>query len=175
MAATAERTDPHLWEQVKAKVKRGGKGGAPGQWSARKAQLAVADYKRQGGGYRGRKSADNHLAQWTREEWGTRSGKPSGETHERYLPKAARKKLTRAEYDRTTARKRADTAKGKQFSRQPKDVAQKVASTRAPYRRPRDSGEPTKAALMAEARRRDIPGRSRMDKAALLRALRRTG
>lgn len=142
MAATAERTDPQLWERVKAKVTKGDKGGAPGAWSARKAQLAVAEYKREGGGYRGRKSADNHLVQWTREDWGTRSGKPSGKTHERYLPKAARQTLSRSDYERTTRKKRADTANGRQFSRQPKDVAAKVAPTRSPYRR--GSQEPTR-------------------------------
>ncbi len=137
MAGTAERTDPKLWEDVKAKVTSGGKGGKPGQWSARKAQLAVLEYKKRGGGYKGLKGADNHLVRWTREDWGTKSGKPSAKTHERYLPKAARSKLTDEEYKRTTARKRADSAKGVQFSRQPQDVADKVAPFRAPRSAPR--------------------------------------
>jgi len=34
------------------RIKAGGKGGAPGQWSARKAQMLAAAYKRAGGGYR---------------------------------------------------------------------------------------------------------------------------
>ena len=34
------------------RIKRGGKGGAPGQWSARKAQMLAQAYKRAGGGYR---------------------------------------------------------------------------------------------------------------------------
>lgn len=72
---------------MKAEITRGGKGGKPGQWSARKAQLAVARYKKCGGGYKGDQSADNRLVQWTPEAWGTRSGKPSGKTLERYLPK----------------------------------------------------------------------------------------
>lgn len=169
MAQTAERTDPKLWEKVKAEVTHGNKGGAPDQWSARKAQLAVADYKKRGGGYKGKKSADNHLARWTQEDWGTRSGKPSGETHERYLPKKAREKLSDAEYQRTTAKKRADAARGRQFSRQPPDVAAKVAPTRSPYRRARAT--PTNAMLMAEARKRNIPGRSRMNKEQLADAL----
>jgi hypothetical protein len=130
MAASAEKTDPKLWEQVKRRVTRGSKGGDPGEWSARKAQIAVAEYKKAGGGYKGRKSADNHLSQWTKEEWGTRSGKPSKKTGERYLPRKARQKLTKEEYDRTTAKKRADTRKGRQFSAQPKDVAKKTASAR---------------------------------------------
>ena len=166
MAETAKRTDPKLWERVKGEVTAGDKGGEAGQWSARKAQLAVAAYKKAGGGYEGRKDPHNSLAEWTKEEWGTNSGAKSGDTHERYLPKAARDALTDEEYRRTTAAKRRDTRLGRQHSAQPADIAEKTA-------RYRDAGahEPTKAALMAEARRRDIPGRSKMDKAALAGAL----
>lgn len=167
MSATAEKTDPELWEKVKEEVTEGDKGGEPGQWSARKAQLAVNEYKKEGGGYRGKKSQDNHLVQWAQEDWGTRSGKPSGETHERYLPKEAREHLSKADYDRTTAKKRADTRKGRQFSAQPKDVAAKTA----PYRHHDGRAERSKADLYAEARRRNVPGRSKMNKAELERAL----
>ena len=41
MAKSAERTDPELWEKVKKEITRSSKGGRPGQWSARKAQIAV--------------------------------------------------------------------------------------------------------------------------------------
>src|SRR3954452_16904751 len=172
MAGTAERTDPDLWDKIKAEVTRGSKGGEAGQWSARKAQLAVGEYKKRGGRYKGAKSADNHLSQWMREDWGTRSGQPSGKTHERYLPNKARETLSDKDYDRSTAKKRADTAKGRQFSRQPADVAAKVKPTR-------DGGKGTathdaggsKQALMAEARKRNIPGRSRMSKDELAKAL----
>ena len=50
MSDTAEKTDPALWEEVKEEVTAGSKGGRAGQWSARKAQLAVAEYKKRGGG-----------------------------------------------------------------------------------------------------------------------------
>lgn len=130
MAGSAQKTDPKLWEQVKRRVTRGSKGGDPGEWSARKAQMAVQEYKKAGGGYVGKKKEDNSLRQWTKEDWGTRSGRPSKKTGERYLPKAARKKLSQEEYGRTTAKKRADTAKGRQFSAQPKDVARKAAGAR---------------------------------------------
>ena len=166
MSGTAEKTDPKLWEKVKSKVTKGDKGGKPGQWSARKAQLAVHDYKAEGGGYKGEKSEDNHLRQWTKEEWGTQSGETSGRTGERYLPKDAHEHLTKEQYARTTAKKRADTRKGRQFSAQPTDVAKKTA-------RDRDTGHPTdtKAALYAEAKRRNLPGRSKMSKADLHKAL----
>lgn len=131
MAGTARRTDPELWETVKAEVTAGEKGGHAGQWSARKAQFAVQEYKRRGGGYEGGKKKDNSLKQWTDEDWGTKSGKKSTETGERYLPKEARELLSSKEYERTTAKKRKDTSKGKQFSDQPEDVAKKTAKHRA--------------------------------------------
>ncbi len=170
MSAVAEKTDPKLWDKVKGEVTRSDKGGKPGQWSARKAQLATQEYKKEGGHYRGKKTADNHLGQWTDEEWGTKSGRKSGDTGERYLPKAAREHLTDAEYRRTTAKKRADTRKGRQFSAQPKDVAAKTAHDRHTGSG-RDKGEPTKAALMAKARAKNVSGRSKMSKAELQKAV----
>lgn len=172
MAGTAKKTDPKLWEKVKKDVTRSSKGGKPGQWSARKAQMAVQDYKEEGGGYEGKKSSDNHLKQWTDEEWGTKSGQKSGETGERYLPKKARETLSDDEYQRSTAKKRADSAKGKQHSKQPKDVAKKAAAARkaSPKTGSRDNG-PTKAELMRKARAKNIPGRSTMSKGELERAL----
>ncbi|MBA1157460.1 hypothetical protein [Microvirga mediterraneensis] len=165
MAGTAKKTNPKLWETVKAKVTKGAKGGKPGQWSARKAQMAVAEYKKEGGSYEGRKSAANHLRKWEDEDWGTKSGRKSGETGERYLPAKSRKALTDGEYKRTTEKKRADTRKGRQFSKQPRDIAKKAAAAR------KTPSSVTKAQLMKRARRRDIPGRSRMTKAELERAL----
>ena len=162
MAATADKTDPKLWDKVKKDVTKDGKGGKPGQWSARKAQLAVAEYKSEGGGYAGEKSADNHLSQWTHEEWGTKSGKESGKTGERYLPKAARESLSDAEYKKTTAKKREDTRKGKQFSAQPAAIARKTASAR--------QGD-TRESLLKQAAAKGIKGRSRMKKDELAKAL----
>ncbi len=131
MATTAQRTQPELWEKVKVEITASDKGGRAGEWSARKAQMAVQEYKRRGGGYVGAKRADNHLVQWTREEWGTGSGQESLKTGERYLPKKAREALTDEEYRRTTQKKRADLSEGRQFSRQPADVARKTAPFRS--------------------------------------------
>ena len=47
----AKRTHPKLWEKIKKQVTQGDKGGKPGQWSARKAQLCVQIYKKAGGRY----------------------------------------------------------------------------------------------------------------------------
>lgn len=164
MSETAEKSDPALWEKVKEKVTAGAKGGKKGQWSARKAQMAVAEYKKRGGGYKGGKDADNSLHQWTEEEWGTKSGKQSGKTGERYLPKKAREALSDSEYARTTAKKRADTRKGRQFSPQPDDIAEKTAEAR---------DHRTRKDLYAEAQKREIAGRSKMNKAQLRDALSR--
>lgn len=162
MSTTAKRTDPKLWEKIKAEITAGDKGGNAGEWSARKAQMAVAEYKKRGGGYEGKRDPHNSLHEWSEEDWGTKSGKKSGDTHERYLPRKAREALSDQEYQRTTAKKRADTRKGKQFSAQPKDVAEKVK----PYR-----DHTTKAELYAEAKKRGVPGRSTMSKAELAKAL----
>lgn len=121
------RTNEKLWEKVKAQVKASSKGGDPGEWSARKAQLAGKMYKEKGGKYSGEKTkAQKSLSAWTKQEWGTKSGKPSSETGERYLPKKAIKALSPAEYAATTKAKREGTKAGKQFVKQPESVAKKV-------------------------------------------------
>ena len=163
MASSAERSDPALWERVKHEVMAGDKGGDAGEWSARKAQLAVQRYKAEGGGYKGRKAADNHLAQWTHEEWGTKSGKASKATGERYLPKRAREALSDKEYAETTAKKRADTAKGKQHSAQPQKIAEKAADARL--------ADLPRTELLKRAAQHKVAGRSRMKKAELVQAL----
>lgn len=45
-------TKPTLRKRLFAAIKAGSKGGKPGQWSARKAQLLAKRYKEKGGGYR---------------------------------------------------------------------------------------------------------------------------
>ena len=166
MSKTAEKSDPELWDKVKDEVTAGDKGGKPGQWSARKAQMASAEYQKRGGGYEGEKSKNNHLQEWTDEDWGTKSGEKSEDTGERYLPKEAREALTDKEYARTSAKKRADTTKGKQYSAQPEDIGEKTAEHR-------DMGkaDKTKAELYEEAKAKDLAGRSTMSKAQLAKAL----
>ena len=135
MGKVAKKTKPKLWNRVKNQVKASGKGGRPGQWSARKAQLATQKYKQAGGGYSGKKSSNNSLKKWGREDWGTKSGKNSTQgkeaTGERYLPKKKRDQLTKEEYASTSRKKREDTKKGKQFSKQPEKVAKKTSSKKA--------------------------------------------
>jgi hypothetical protein len=130
MGETAKKTNKALWDRVVSRIKSGSKGGDTGEWSARKAQLAVSEYKKAGGGYSGKKSASNSLSKWTKQKWTTKSGKPSKETGERYLPEKAIKSLTDSEYAATTKAKREGDKEGKQFVKQPKSVAEKVRKYR---------------------------------------------
>ena len=50
--AAGNYTKPSLRKSIFNRIKAGGKGGAPGQWSARKAQMVASAYKKAGGGYR---------------------------------------------------------------------------------------------------------------------------
>ena len=126
------RTKPALWESIKRKVKSQTiQGTRSGQWSARKAQLAVREYKSRGGGYIGKKSKSNSLARWGRQKWRTRSGKNSSLTGERYLPSEAIRHLTSREYSRTSYAKRRSMRKGQQYSRQPRDIAAKTRKYRS--------------------------------------------
>jgi hypothetical protein len=72
------------------------------------------------------KAPQKSLKDWTSQNWKTKSGKPSSETGERYLPERAIKSLTAAEYAATTRAKREATKAGKQFSKQPKRIAEKI-------------------------------------------------
>ena len=72
------------------------------------------------------KKSQRSLKAWTKQKWRTKSGKKSSETGERYLPEKAIKSLSSKEYAATSKKKREDTAKGKQFSKQPKKIAKKT-------------------------------------------------
>jgi hypothetical protein len=76
------------------------------------------------------KAPQKSLKDWGAQKWRTKSGKPSSETGERYLPEKAIKALSSAEYGATTKAKREGTKAGKQFVKQPKKVAAKVARFR---------------------------------------------
>lgn len=77
------------------------------------------------------KAPQKSLKDWTKQKWRTKSGKPSAKTGERYLPEKAIKSLSPSEYAATTKAKREGTAKGKQFVKQPKKIADKVKPFRA--------------------------------------------
>jgi hypothetical protein len=78
----------------------------------------------------GLKKSQQSLSNWTKQNWRTKSGKKSSKTGERYLPEAAIKALTPAEYAATSRAKRKGTKQGKQFVKQPKAIAKKTARYR---------------------------------------------
>jgi hypothetical protein len=121
----AKYTDPALRARLKDEVVGGDKGGKPGQWSARKAQLLRAEYEKAGGDYRGEKDAgQQHLSQWTEEEWQTSDGSADARTGDssekggasrRYLPKEAWEHLSEEEKRATDAAKAQGSEQGEQF------------------------------------------------------------
>ena len=74
------------------------------------------------------------LANWTKQKWTTKSGKPSTQgskaTGERYLPEKAIKALSSSEYAATSAAKRKASRAGRQVAKQPKKIARKTARFR---------------------------------------------
>ena len=76
------------------------------------------------------RKSQRSLKAWSKQKWRTKSGKPSKQTGERYLPTAAIKSLTPAEYAATTREKRKGKKAGKQFTKQPKGIAKKTARFR---------------------------------------------
>ena len=82
----------------------------------------------------GLKAPQRSLKAWTNQKWRTKSGKPSTQgskaTGERYLPSSAIKSLSSKEYAATTRAKRKAKKAGKQFSKQPKNIAAKTRAHR---------------------------------------------
>ncbi|WP_266367743.1 hypothetical protein [Tellurirhabdus rosea] len=110
-------TDLALREKLKNKIMEGDKGGKPGQWSARKAQLLKKEYEEAGGGYHSSKKTESQksLQKWTDEDWQTSDGKEAdrkgGTT--RYLPKEAWDKLSPEEKKATNVKKQTASRAGK--------------------------------------------------------------
>jgi hypothetical protein len=126
-----ERTKPLLWQSIVKRITNEETAGTKaGQWSARKAQMAVKEYKKMGGEYTTTKSDNNSLVKWSNQHWKTKSGKPSSETGERYLPEKAIEALTSNQYKQTSEVKKKDMTEGKQFSKQPKNIAEIVREYR---------------------------------------------
>jgi len=129
-------TKPSLRKRILQRVTASSKGGKPGQWSARKAQIVASEYKEAGGGYTGpKKESQRSLSKWTKEKWRTKSGKPSTQgpeaTGERYLPEKAIKALSPAEYSATSQKKREGLRKGLQFVKNTKKAESAGRSARS--------------------------------------------
>jgi len=130
-STVARKTNPVLWSRIVSKVKAEYIGGTnAGQWSARKAQIAVKRYKDAGGRYIGPISSSNSLRRWSKQDWRTRSGAPSHVTGERYLPKEAIEHLTKKEYDEVSASKRRAMRSGRQYSSMSSSIVRKVRKYR---------------------------------------------
>lgn len=132
MASSSEDryTDLQLRDRIKAEVTAGDRGGKPGQWSARKAQLVAAEYKRAGGEYTTDKEHESagakHLDEWTDEQWQTSDGSADADHgRRRYLPKEAWEQLTDEEKQQTDRVKADGDAHGEQY------VANTPAAARA--------------------------------------------
>ena len=136
-AKPAAYTKPELREKIKEKVKAGDKGGRPGQWSARKAQLLATEYKKEGGDYKegGKTEGQKHLESWGEEKWQTADGKKAiqGKTTSRYLPKKAWDKLSPTEKKATDEKKKAGSRTGQQFvaNTAPAKKARKTATKKS--------------------------------------------
>ncbi len=127
MSKVAKRTDQKLWEGCKAEAID-----KMGKFSARAMQYAVKLYKDRGGKYEGKKSGDNSLVKWTKEEWDYVGEKG----HSRYLPKVVRKKLTTGEKAATSRAKNKGTEEGKQWVKQPVKIAKKTSKIKSNLNNP---------------------------------------
>ncbi|PNS18143.1 hypothetical protein CAC42_3588 [Sphaceloma murrayae] len=116
-------SDPKLRDQVKEEIHNSDKGGAPGQWSARKAQMMASEYKKRGGGYNqdkqsGQDESQKSLSKWGDEDWQTKEGsgdaKKEDGTQKRYLPKKAWENMTEEEKEATEKEKEKGSKAGKQ-------------------------------------------------------------
>ena len=76
------------------------------------------------------KKSQQSLKDWSKQDWGTKSGKKSSETGERYLPKKAREALSDSEYAATTAAKVKIKLPVNNTLTQPKKIAEKTAKFR---------------------------------------------
>ena len=105
-------TDPELRARLKDEIQAGARGGKPGQWSARQAQLLVRESEKAGGGYPDaghRSDRQRHLKQWQQQDWHTAGGDADARGDDgtaRYLPDVAWKLLS--------AQEREDTERPKQ-------------------------------------------------------------
>lgn len=129
-------TKPELREQLKEKIKEENKGGKSGEWSARKSQLLVKEYEKQGGGYKnnGKKTpAQKNLTQWTKEDWQTVDNKTAIRDVEtvRYLPKKVWEQLSDEEKDEVNRLKIVGSRHGKQMIGNTKTVKTILKANRA--------------------------------------------
>lgn len=166
-------TDPKLREKIKDQLMQSDKGGKPGEWSARKSQLLVQQYEKQGGSYTGKKDeAAKSLEKWTEQDWQTQEGDErarNGKSVKRYLPKEVWEQLSPEEKKEAEQDKAKVAKKGKQHA------AYTPAIKRAMRKANNSDRQPTKEELLNQAKKLNIKGRSRMKKEELQRAVEKAG
>jgi hypothetical protein len=181
-------TKPDLREELKEEIKASDKGGKPGQWSARKSQLLVQEYEKQGGGYKQNEKDESarSLEEWSEQDWQTKEGEGNARSEDgtkRYLPKKVWDKLSDKE------KKEADRTKQKADQKGDQHVEWTPAIKRAMKESgyspdhdsdssdgsgksdSSDSGNSSKQELYDEAKELDISGRSKMNKDELADAI----
>jgi hypothetical protein len=170
-------TKPDLRRQIKDDLMQSDKGGKSGQWSARKSQLLVQEYEKQGGGYKqsedDKDEAAQSLEEWSEQDWQTQAGeaqaRQDGKT-KRYLPKAVWDKLSDAEKQEAERTKQQASKQGEQYVEWPDAVKRAMQELEADGASESDS-EPTKAELYEKAQDLEVEGRSQMDKDELQQAI----
>ena len=169
-------TKPDLRRQLKDEIMQSDKGGKPGQWSARKSQLLVQEYEKQGGGYKqdDKNEAAQSLKEWGEQNWQTQNGDKARQDSKtkRYLPKEVWDKLSNEEKQEAEEIKQKASREGKQYAEWTPAI--KTAMKEAGYVETNDSNnssEMTKQELYEQARDLDISGRSNMNKEELAKAI----
>ena len=165
-------TKPDLRRQIKDELMQSDKGGKPGQWSARKSQLLVQEYEKQGGGYKKdeKDEAAESLKAWSEQDWQTQNGnraRQDGKT-KRYLPKEVWQRLSESEKKEAEEIKQKASKKGEQYVEWTPAI--KKAMAEAGYS-DLDSADATKQELYQQAQELDIDGRSKMNKEDLAKAI----
>ncbi|WP_116108374.1 Rho termination factor N-terminal domain-containing protein [Lewinella sp. IMCC34191] len=164
-------TKPDLRRQIKQDLMESDKGGEPGQWSARKSQMLVQEYEKQGGGYKDDEKDDaaKSLQQWTKNEWETSDGDAAADGAEgmaRYLPHDAWALLTEAGRKQANKTKKKTDDDGDQYADWP-DIVQRTMAEIGVI----DGDGLTKEELMDRAQELDVAGRSSMNKDELKKAI----
>ena len=169
-------TKPDLRRQLKDEIMQSDKGGNPGQWSARKSQLLVQEYEKQGGGYKKDEKDDaaKSLEEWGEQDWQTQDGNKARQDDKtkRYLPKEVWSILSDEEKQKAEEIKQKASKEGEQYVEWTPAI--KKAMKEAGYAETDNSNDLTKQELYDKARELDIDGRSKMDKAELQQAVART-
>ncbi|MGB3800995.1 MAG: Rho termination factor N-terminal domain-containing protein [Lewinella sp.] len=166
-----KNTKPDLRRRIKQELQEGDKGGDPGQWSARKSQMLVQEYEKQGGGYKSDKKDDaaQSLQQWTKNEWETSDGDAAANGAEgmaRYLPHDAWALLTGDGRKKANKTKKKTDKEGDQYADWP-DIVQRTMAEIGVI----DGDGLSKDELMDRAQELDVAGRSTMNKDELKQAI----